>query len=84
MARTNHPRPRKPRTVQEKKNAIKPWRAKYDGECPKCNHDITKGSLVCRAPVPFTSLVIHYTCHPDWRPAPLPGYDINGRKLKDG
>lgn len=75
---------RKPRTVAEKKKAIKAWRAKFDGNCGVCKHDISKGrDLVTRHPK-FTDHIIHYSCHPDWRPAPFPGYDINGRKLKDG
>jgi hypothetical protein len=71
MAKTNHPRPRKPRTVQEKKNAIKPWKAKFDGVCDKCKRDYGAGSLVCRAPKPFESCIIHFFCHPDWRPGKL-------------
>jgi hypothetical protein len=70
MAKTKHPRPRKPRTAQERKNAIKPWKAKFDGVCDKCKGDFRKGSLVCRPPK-FPNLVIHFTCHPDWRPGKL-------------
>lgn len=71
--------PRK--TVKQKKDAIRPWRAQYDGKCPKCQGNIDAGSLVCRSEF---GNVIHYHCHPDWRPAPFPGYTYQGRKLKPG
>lgn len=72
---------RKPRTIKEKKAAIRPWKAKFDGKCPRCGGgEIKEGQLVCRSPE--SDAVIHYSCHPDWRPAPFPGYDYRGRKIK--
>lgn len=54
--------------VAQKKAAIKCWRAKYFGTCPDCSAEIKKGALVCR----LDGHVIHYQCHPDWRPAEPP------------
>lgn len=54
------------KTVAQRKAAIKVWTAKYDGTCPECQSGISAGrSLVCR----FDNHVIHYACHPDWRPS---------------
>lgn len=56
------------KTNKQRKAAIKPWRAKFRGTCPKCNGKIDKHrDLVCR----HDDNVIHYQCHPDWYPAPL-------------
>lgn len=56
------------KTVAAKKRRIATWRALFAGECPKCNGNISKGALVCRHP-DYANLVIHYSCHPDWRPS---------------
>lgn len=69
------------KTIKQKKDEIKPWRAKYGGRCTYCHGQITPGrDLVC-----YTKFgnVIHYTCHPDWVPAPAPGYEYSGRRKKD-
>ena len=67
----------KPTTIEERKKAIgRPWRALYSGRCFLCKNQISVGSLVCC----LKSSVIHYSCHPDWVPAPFPGYTYSGRK----
>jgi hypothetical protein len=56
-------------TLKQKKALIKPWRAKFDGTCPDCKSKINADrDLVCR----LNGRVIHYVCHPDWFPAPMP------------
>lgn len=70
------------KTIQQKKTEIKTWRAMYDGTCKGCWKEINAGrDLVTRHPE--HGQIIHYSCHPDWVPAPFPGYDHSGRKKNE-
>ena len=71
------------KTLQQKKDAIKPWRARFGGRCERCDTSIKKGSLVCRDPL-NANFVIHYQCHPDWLPSMRAlGYELSGQRIKD-